>query len=170
MDFARTSNGKVNKFLFHNVPIVWVEGEQDVIFFNEMLSGITDYKLESTTSIEESEKLEKNLIENDYPYIVIRDGDYFILSEEKEVHTRIIRLDKYSIENYLFEQYPIEYLCCVYSKMQIKKNLLNVEFSKLINDINKSFYDLVMLDIAARIYGKGFCVLPKIMSSLCINP
>lgn len=105
--FTRSGSGQVNRYLFLSEPLVWVEGDDDVIFFLQLLR---DHKchIEAAGGREECIKLAEAIRQNDHPFVVIVDGDYYVLKRKRSIHRRVIHLDRYAIENYLFETSVVE--------------------------------------------------------------
>jgi len=92
------------------------------------------------------------LKENDYPYVVIIDGDYEFLEKNNYTHKRVIMLKKYSIENYLFEKAVLGEMCLTYAQRGDERETLENYFKKNILYIKKCLYDLVVLDVASQKY------------------
>jgi hypothetical protein len=98
--FSRTTSGKANKGLFIRELLVYVEGDEDVTFFSALRSEL-GCRFESADGKGEAEKLAKKLLDDNYPYAVILDGDFDVVLGRKIQHPRVVYLSVYSIENFL---------------------------------------------------------------------
>lgn len=153
MLFSRTDSGLAAEYLFRPKIIVYVEGLTDIPFYEEVLQN---YNCEVTprNGRAECEKLATALLQDDDPYVVILDGDYEILESTRSKHRRVILLHRYSIENYLFEEEPIQQFCRDYARKQVS------QFQEAVEDTEQKFMDLVVLDVAHRRSQTGYKVLP----------
>ncbi|MBC8233001.1 hypothetical protein H8E77_25945 [bacterium] len=75
ISFKRTTSGKIAKYLFYDKPLIWVEGDTDIPFYEQILRNYS-HRLEAADGKAECLKLAEALIEKDHPYVVILDGDY----------------------------------------------------------------------------------------------
>ncbi len=165
MPFARSISGKVVEFLFYNVPLVWVEGNEDISMYFKLIKSWS-CKIKEAGGKAECKKLLDELVKNDYPYIVILDGDYEILTRKRSYHRRAILLQRYSIENYLFEKRPIEYVCGNYANWTENVSIMNNFFESFLTHLEKRLFDVVVLDIANERAKTGYPILPKSIESL----
>ena len=85
MVFSRTISGKKNKFYFVEKVIVWVEGPDDIVFFDRLLRDM-GCKLDPAGGKNECLKLAEGIVEEDLPYVVIIDGDYDVLKRQRSAH------------------------------------------------------------------------------------
>lgn len=159
MTFTRTVSGLIAKYLFYREVIVWVEGFSDFTFYERILRKLP-CRLENAGGKDKCLKLAEALVENDYPYVVVIDGDYDILEKTRSVHRRIILLHRYSIENYFFEKEPIEQVCRNYSNVGGDENLVGDVFEAVLESLKTALFELVILDIANHKSGTGLQVLP----------
>lgn len=157
--FIRTKSGLVAKFLFFREPLVWVEGPTDIPIYDQILRS-RNCRIESAGGKSECIKLADALIQLDLPYIVVIDGDYEILQRKRSKHRRIILLNRHSIENYLFEEKPINNICCKYSSIVNQENLIAGSFSALIQTIDTELLDLMVIDVAHNRAGTEFKPFP----------
>jgi len=109
-EFNRTTPGQAAKFLFFAKPLVWVEGSQDLPFYHAILEGI-DCRVEPAGGRHQCERLAKVVLEDDAPFVVVIDGDYELIAGRRKKATRVIRLRRYSAENYLCEAFAIDSVC-----------------------------------------------------------
>ena len=150
MEFIRTDSGIENRDLFYLPKIlVYVEGHTDFPFYEEVLKNY-NYHLKAQGGKKECIKLVKTLIEKDLPYVVILDGDYEILERTRSRHRRVILLHRYSFENYLFEEKPIEQFCRdrAHSEDSLQDLLISDEFTDFTEKFEVKFKDLLILDVA----------------------
>ena len=153
MALSRTDSGLAAEYLFRPKIVVYVEGLTDIPFYEEMLQN---YNCEVTpgNGKVECEKLATALLQDNDPYVVILDGDYEILESTRSKHRRVILLHRYSFENYLFEEAPIQQLCRDYARKQVS------QFQEVLEDAEQKFMELVVLDVAHRRSKTGYKVLP----------
>lgn len=74
---------------------------------------------------------------------------------------RVITLQRYSIENYLFEKKPVEQICIQYCQKDNGESISCSLFDEVQNHIKKVFYNIVALDVAHTFMDTGNEVLPK---------
>ena len=160
MIFKRTTKGLLAKYLFYREILVWVEGDEDLVFFNMILRN-KPCKIEIAYGKTECLKLAQGILEHNLPYVVIIDGDYEILRRKKSVHKRVVTLNRYSIENYLMEEIPIERVCKNYVRSTAIIKILGGTYQAIITKMNNELYDLVVLDIAHYLTSSGLKVLPE---------
>ena len=168
MMFTRTSSGKINKFLFYDEILIWVEGQDDYPFYERILRN-RPCRLEVAYGKNECEKLAQAIIESNYPYIVIMDGDYEILERKRNPHRRIIYLQRYSIENYLFEEEPLNKVCRNYARVNDDEDVLGNTFTNTITNIENELFDLLVLDIAHYRENTGQDVFPNSVDAILEN-
>lgn len=149
MAFTRTTPGLVIKWKFYQTPTIWVEGPTDLYFYEPAL-GSTCYRIEPFYGIENSDALIEGLVEFDYPYVVILDGDYCILKPQHHPHRRVIRLCRYSVENYLWEEDCVNKACLRYARCGDQKDLLQSEMARLSAQIKEAFCEMIKLDVAGQ--------------------
>lgn len=160
MTFQRTDSGLIGKYLFYREPLVWVEGHTDIPFYERILR---DYpcQLEPAGGKGECQKLATALLENDYPYVVVLDGDYDILEKTRSIHRRVVILHRHSNENYLFEKEPVEKICCNYVNVGGGEELVGNTFEETLEFIKSELIDLTILDVAHYRADTGREVLPS---------
>jgi hypothetical protein len=157
--FTRTFSGKISRFLFFDEVVVWVEGRTDIPFYRCLIKN-RRYRLEITDGKQEIIKLAKELIKNNYPFVVILDGDYDILQNRRSPHRRVVVLQRYSIENYLFEKESIKKICSLYSNSHELSCSIDEGFAYLINQINENLRDLLIFDIAKTRLNREESIFP----------
>ncbi len=157
--FNRTETGLINKYLFYPEPIIWVEGSDDFPFYMPILERL-ECRIESAGGKPECRKLADALVEKDYPFVVILDGDYDILENKTSPHQRVLILDKYAIENYLFERRLVQSVCSKYLGTEERGAEIGELFDQLESDIRNNLYDLVILDILNYRMGTGREIFP----------
>lgn len=163
--FNRTISGLINKFLFYPAPIIWVEGQDDFPFYEPIIKRL-GCRIEAADGKEECKKLAESIIEHEYPFVVILDGDYEILENRENPHSRVLFLNKYSIENYLFEKDLVQIICCKYAGSEDGKEDIGVFFDVVEREIQQHLYDLVILDIANNKLGAGLNGFPDRVDSI----
>lgn len=158
--FQRTENGLINKYLFLDKPLIWVEGPSDVRFYSQILAGLP-YYLEPAHGGGKAMLLARALAAKDLPYVVVLDGHYEILVRQRSFHRRVVFLNRHSIENYLFEEEPICQVCSECAGERSSNNTENSDFFALLDLIETSLLELILLDIANAEANTGHDVLPK---------
>lgn len=159
MTFQRTDSGLIAKYLFYEEPLVWVEGRTDIPFYERIVRD-RPCRFEEAGGKPECEKLATEVVKNDYPYVVILDGDYDILKKTRSNHRRVVMLHRYSSENYLFEKEPVEQVCRNCAMMGSGIELVGDTFEALLQAIESELLDLVILDVAHCRASTGRQVLP----------
>ena len=160
MSFSRTGSGLKAGPLFYQKAVVYVEGDSDIPFYHQVLQGY-NYHIKLQHGKEEGKKLVAVLEQDDSPYVVILDGDYEILERTRSKHRRVILLHRYSFENYLFEEEPIEQFCRDRTPSEARLKELVSRFQKVIEDTELKFKELIVLDVAHQRSHTGYDVLPN---------
>lgn len=160
MSFSRTPSGLKAGPSFYQKTIVYVEGDSDIPFYDQVLQGY-NYHIKLQHGKEEGKKLVAALEQGDPPYVVILDGDYEILERTPSKHRRVILLHRYSYENYLFEEEPIEQFCRDRTPLEDSLKKLASRFQKIVKDTELKFKELIVLDVAHQRSGTGYGVLPN---------
>lgn len=104
---------------------------------------------------EECLKLAAELRANDHAYVVVVDGDYDILTRRRSSHRRLVSLDRYSIENYLFECEVLERVAQTYSRTDPGEQLIGSSFDELLGAIKLELRQFVILDVAHQSIHSG---------------
>lgn len=149
------------KSLFYNKSfIVYVEGQDDINYWDNFLSNST----ESEYIVEESPGGKTGLlsymdkiVEEDAQIIVACDSDYntVIEPEEKYIHDRIIRTYGYSIENSMYCPHNINQLIRRFGK--IRKDF-TPEISTWYDEFLEDSRILLIYDLANHMFTKGIQV------------
>lgn len=168
MTFTRTSNGLAEKWRFHQVPTIWVEGQTDILFYKPITDKIP-CRIEAFNGAENARTLVQALVDRDYPYLVIMDGDYKILSPSRSPHHRVLVLARYSFENFLWEPESVNRACLVHAKCGDNKDLVGPEMQRVAKHLRQELHDAVVLDIAARRSPSPPAVLPNRIDQLFLD-
>ncbi len=149
MAFSRTTSGLAAEYLFHPEILVYVEGHTDIPFYDAVLQNY-NCRIKAKNGKPECEKLATLLEQNEFPYVVVLDGDYEILERTRSQHRRVVLLHRHSYENYLFEMEPIKQFCSdrLHSEDSLEISLTSDEFMAFTADIEVRFKDLLILDVA----------------------
>ena len=166
--FTRTPTGLVAKWHFYSVPTIWVEGPTDIIVYEPIVRDL-DCRIEAFHGAENAKALIDGLLQHDHPYTIIVDGDYSILRPCKTMHQRIITLQRYSCENYLWEQEPLNRCCHRHARSGDRNDIVGPELQRLAHHIETSLRELVELDVAARRSDPSPDVLPDRIDSLLVK-
>ncbi len=149
------------KSLFYNKSfIVYVEGQDDIIFWDKFFSHTTelDYRVEESPGGKTGllDYMDK-IVEEDAQIIVACDSDYntVVPPNEKYIHERIIRTYGYSIENSMYCPHNINQLIRRFGR--INKNFESV-VSTWYNHFLEDSRILLIYDLANHIFTKGIQV------------
>jgi len=167
--FTRTPSGIVGKWHFYSMPTIWVEGPTDIYFYSPIVDDL-QCRIEAFHGRDNATALIEGLRVHDFPYLVILDGDYDILSTRRSPHKRVIRLRRYSFENYLWEREPINRACHRCARSGDRTDIAGPEFDRLTTHLNDALRHLVALDVAARRSDPAPKVLPERVERLLAQP
>ena len=156
MSFARTPSGLSAEHHFFQKILVYVEGYTDKAFYEEVLQNY-NCQVTPRNGREQCEKLAEALVQDNLPYVVVLDGDYEILERAGSKHRRVILLQRHSFENYLFEEEPIAQFCRDHTGLH---ELTNYRFQETIENTERNFKELIVLDVAHQRSKSGYPVLP----------
>ena len=159
-EFSRTATGQVNQYLFQRIPIVWVEGVDDVPQVQQMLIGIK-CKVKSAGGRANCEVLIDSLKADDSPYVVLVDGDYEILISTRSRHRRGLTLLRHSMENYFCEVEIIEHVCRLLGGEAHKEVSLRRLFGRVVPRFERGMTGLVESDVAAWVKNCRRSFFPK---------
>lgn len=160
MQFSRTPQGLAAEYLFYGEVLVYVEGQTDIPFYEEVLQNY-NCRIEAKKGKPECEKLAAFLEQGDYPYVVVLDGDYEILTRARSRHRRIVLLHRHSFENYLFEEKLIEQLCRDHQASENRLEKLADTFRTVLEETGLKFEELIILDATHQRIKTGYDVLPE---------
>ncbi len=168
MSFTRTPAGLVEKWRFHQLPTVWVEGDDDLAFYELPLRG-AGCRMERLHGKENADALIKGLKTFNYPYVVVLDGDYAFLDRQRTPHRRVVRLQRYAVENYLWEPDDVNRACCRFARSEVEKDLCLDLMKDVQKQVDEHLRECVELDIAARLMITPPKVLPDRIEPLLEN-
>jgi hypothetical protein len=158
--FTRTPTGIVGKWHFYKSPIVWVEGVEDVYFYSPILRNI-DCKIQPYHGCENAKALIAALVKDDLPYLVICDGDYDILTPKRSCHRRVVKLKKYSFENYLWHPDAINYACHRHTQIGDWSDIATAEMATVVDQLRTALREAVVLEVASRAINPAPKILPE---------
>lgn len=169
MAFTRTPTGLAEKWRFHQVPTIWVEGPTDIFFYEPLTDGMS-CRMEAFHGVENAEALIQGLVVNDYPYLIILDGDYTILKRSRSPHRHVIRLPRYSFENFFWERDAVNRACLRHARCGENKDLVGAEMERVAAHLETELLNLVTLDVAAQRSPSPPAVLPDHIEQLLVDP
>jgi hypothetical protein len=158
--FTRTPPGLAEKWRFHAVPTIWVEGPTDIYFYEPILVDIA-CRLEAFHGSDNATALVDALKKNDYPYAVVFDGDYRILRRFRSPHRRVVFLSRHSFENFLWEVEPLNRCCHKHARSGDRTDAVGGPFVKMTTQMQATLTEAVVLDVAARACDPAPKVLPE---------
>lgn len=165
MAYTRTAGGLAEKWRFHKIPTIWVEGPTDIYFYGPLLDG-KECRMEPFHGVTNGVTLVDAVLTKDYPHVVILDGDYDVLNGAKSPHRRVIILSRYSFENFLWEGQAANKACLRHARCGEQKDLIEAKLDTLAEELERSLCDLVAYDIAARSMDPAPDVLPAHIDNL----
>ena len=145
--FERTTEGKIARYRFLDMPVVWLEGETDYPMYEPILSEM-GCEIGWADGKQECRKLVEAMMAGDLPYVVVLDGDYEILRRCRSWHRRAVLLQRHSIENYCAEVGVVQSVCRKYSRGRVVVGDVGVRFGNLLEALESELGDLVVLDVA----------------------
>lgn len=166
--FTRTPGGLAASWRFFDLPTIWVEGPTDIYFYSPLIAG-KQFRIQPFHGAENGAALINALTEQDSPYIVVVDGDYSVLSPSRSKHRRLITLARYSCENYLWEEAPLNEACLRHARCGERKNVVRAEMQRIETHLRKELEAALALDIAARRMDPAPAVLPDRLEPLLID-
>ena len=160
--FTRTPSGIVGSRFFYSEPIVWVEGPSDIYFYEPIL-GELNCRLKFFGGSKNAEKLIEELCRRDnseYPFAVILDGDYGFLEKQRSPHRWVIKLRKYSIENYFWAHQSLNRSCLKHAQCGENQDAVGTLMRRADEQLEEVLFDLIAIDVAARKMDPAPEVLP----------
>lgn len=156
------SNEAINILdMFHKVNyIVYVEGVDDICFWELILEKYSDLKFE-IQEVGGCEKLKEyidDVISGDLNIIVATDFDFNLFSNETVWHKRILRTYGYSIENTFINYITIRKVIKALGKLK-DRELTGINISRWLEKTHEVMSDLIKLDIYNHIFKCGNCVI-----------
>jgi hypothetical protein len=169
--FTRTPTGVVGSRYFFPKPIVWVEGPTDIYFY-EPVVGALNCVIKVFHGSSNAKALIDALVESacEYPYAVILDGDYSILTKRRSRHRWVIVLNRYSFENYLWEKASLNRSCLKHAQCGDGGDVISAEFERVENELIAEMREAIELDIAARWADPAPKVIPDRIEALLKKP
>jgi hypothetical protein len=159
MSFSRTESGLVAKYHFYKEPLIWVEGRTDIPFYRQII-GNRPHRIEDAQGVGNCHVLADAMIKDDLPYVVVFDGHYGLLDRKRSPHRRVVTLDRYCTENYLFEKESSERVCQNYAQVDSSERLLDKDFDGLLKELESALLAVLILDVAHYRAGTGEKILP----------
>ena len=108
--------------------------------------------------------------ENDYPFLVILDGDYKVLEHRRSPHRHVIVLPRYSFENFLWEPESVNRACLLHARCGDLKDAVVSEMCRVAAHLAEQLLPLIILDVAARRLPSPPSVLPDRIDQLLTSP
>ncbi len=153
-DYSIDAKNVLNKF-YNAEKMVYVEGKDDIPFWEFVFNKIAGYKVEveAVDGKPELMKIAKTIRTDNAEYLVAMDSDFDIFKDLGN-HTNIIKTPGYSIENTLVTNVSLA---------KIIKNLARVPSKDVpwdrcddwLGKVNEMIKQLVILDVANELGGHG---------------
>jgi len=166
--FLRTSQGILNYPLIYGKPVVCVEGPDDVVFWDQILSRKLNFdaKIKPFGGKKELNKIADIIISTNATknadktkIIVIFDMDYSKLLGTQKEHPQIIYLNRYSIENYFICEKNLLRVAKKIARTSENKKILPV-VKKWRKYISEAFNIFIIHDFASQLHHKGDSIYP----------
>lgn len=109
------------------------------------------------------------MVNDNLPYLVLLDGDYAILSGGRSIHRHVVRLDRYSFENYLWESEVINRACHRAACSGDRTDIAGPEFDRINQHLANTLHEMVEVDVAARRSDPAPKVLPDRVDRLLVD-
>ena len=158
--FQRSDRGLQNTYLFYRDVIVWVEGPDDVCVY-EQAFATSGVKIREAGGRPTCEMLAAAVVEKGIPIVVVLDADYDVLGSNVRPHRRVVRLSRYSIENYFCDPDVCEQV----ARMCSGQPSDNYDGVQLINKVGEMVSDylqpLITVDACLVRGGTGRSCLPE---------
>ena len=136
MSFSRTNSGLAAEYLLYKEILVYVEGYTDIPFYDAVLQNY-NCRIKAKNGKGGMREISDGSYRRRLPLwqMCILDGDYEILERTRSKHRRVILLRRYSFENYLFEEEPIERFCHDHAHLADSlEKLVDSRFGVLLED------------------------------------
>jgi hypothetical protein len=157
------------KYLFYGKPVLWVEGPSDITFFRQLEAPVP-FRIDSAGGRETLEELATEITQYGLPCVVVLDGEYGVLEPRAQLSKRVIRLQRHSMENYLFEREVIARACWMYVGVETDEDVLGDGYERVCRHVGDALYWLLVLDIANARLETGVDVLPAHIEALLHSP
>lgn len=148
----------VKSAFYRATAMVYVEGDDDVLFWEEIFSKVPDFfvEIEAVGGASELDKYITKIQANDVNAIAARDADFLRFSSNTVSSPRIIYTQGYSIENSLYTAELIHHVARSWCKTRTITEYQCIEW---LNKLGTSFGQLIILDIANAMADAGVMVL-----------
>ncbi|MDQ3812615.1 MAG: DUF4435 domain-containing protein [Armatimonadota bacterium] len=145
---------------FHRKMVIYVEGPDDVPFWDEIfrLCGLDDYVVKPAGGVSVIEKYTQDILARGADIVVARDCDYTDLLRRQKSHVRVIYTYGYSIENTIYT--PKNIASAISALMRAQQNHeVEGDVALWLDEFVEQFKELILYDIANDLCGKGVAVL-----------
>lgn len=149
--------------------IIYVEGDDDILFWQEIFSRVTDeeFEIESVGGSNELDEYIEKINSNQLNSIIAaRDADFLSLFQKNNINPKVLHTYGYSIENSLYEQRAITQLARLWSKSQ---KITEAEIKTWLKEFSADISPLVHLDVANYLSKKGLETLGDNCSRYTVN-
>jgi Protein of unknown function (DUF4435) len=157
LDYSVDALNAKNAFYRANA-IVYVEGEDDVLFWEELFSKVPDFSA-VIESVGGSSNLQKHIVQIEagtLDAIAARDADFLRFQGSTANSTRVIYTPGYSIENSLYTAEVIHQIARTWCK---SPEVTNEYCTNWLSELGDAFIPLIELDIANALSNAGVAVL-----------
>jgi len=138
--------------------VVYVEGDDDVLFWNEIFSAVTnsDFEVESVGGSDRLDRLAKMIADGELRAIVARDADFDVVFGRAFFDPRVLYTFGYSIENSLYVSDALLRLTQSWCKSH---HVSLAECEEWLSHLAEHIRELVRLDAANRFCEAGLVTI-----------
>ena len=139
--------------------MIYVEGDDDLMFWEEVFSRVPDFsfEVESVGGSSELDKHIKNIEAGSLDAIAARDADFLRFSGQASSSIRVVLTYGYAIENSLYTPDVLHHMARSWCRSAA---VTQAQCAQWLRDLALSFSPLVALDIANAASNSGVAVLP----------
>jgi len=148
----------VRHSFFGAKAIIYVEGDDDILFWQEVFSRVTDepFEIEALNGAQTLDEYIKKITAGKLNAIAARDSDFLPLLGAKFENPKVLYTFGYSIENSLYTPTILASLVRLWCK---STNFSVTECSKWLDQFSSSVQPLVILDVANSLSNSGLNTL-----------
>ncbi|MEB3899428.1 DUF4435 domain-containing protein [Pseudomonas putida] len=150
----------VRAAFFGASKMLYVEGDDDVIFWESILSsfGRVGFKVESVGGVEELKKKIQKIESQQIDSVAARDADFVKLDQASQPIRNVMVTYGHSIENSLITSRALYKLARVYGRIP-EGQISEQDFDAWLSDLEFNFSGLIFYDAANQINEMGIAVL-----------
>lgn len=147
------------KFFYRRDIVLYVEGEDDVPFWQAIFEELSDASVEvlPVFGAPEVEKKITEITSNNLTVLAARDSDYIRIQGIHINDPRVLYTLGYSIENCLYSPATLKEISFIWCRGKAKNQ---ADEESWLDGLLEKLRDLVAYDLANNLFQKGLCVIP----------